>query len=326
MDLRDVVTSPEPTAPSPVGEPSPLPARAADAAISLEGVTRRQGSFALGPLDVVVPRGLVTGFVGPNGAGKTTTIRTILGMASPDAGVIDVLGAPPGTRQDRLGVVLDTLALAPGWTPLAAARVLSRFYPAWNDVRMRDLLRRFEIPAETRVSDLSRGQRVKLGLALALAHDPELLVLDEPTSGLDPVARLDVLDVFREFMVDPTHTVLFSTHVLSDLDRIADRLVVICSGRIAFAGTPDALAETYAMVRGARDDLTPRAAASLIGARLSPSGTFEGLIRTCDTALFPPSALIESPALDEAVAAWTRNADSPAGAPPTAAARPGEEH
>ena len=163
------------------------------------------------------------------------------------------------------------------------------------------------MPERTHAKDLSRGQGLKLSLALALAHDPELLVLDEPTSGIDPVARLDILDVLRDFMVDPGHSILFSTHITSDLERIADRLHVIARGRTVFDGSLDELGEHWAIVRAPLEDLDAGTRAALVGARTTRSGTLEALVATSDTALFPRSALIEEVALDEAVAAFTRS-------------------
>ena len=276
-------------------------------AIDMRGVTRHQGSFTLGPLDLRVPTGEVLGFVGPNGAGKTTTIKTLLGIVPTDSGSLRVLGGPPDRAMARTGVALDSPTLAPGWSAPQAAKALQRFYPTWNTQTFTTLLTRFEVPTHTRVKDLSRGEGLKLSLALALAHDPDLLVLDEPTSGIDPVARLDILDVLRDFMVDPTHSILFSTHITSDLERIADRLHVIARGHTVFEGTLDELGEQWAIARAPREDLDTRARSALVGARTTRSGTVEALVATTDTALLPRSAVLDEVTLDEAVAAFTRS-------------------
>ena len=276
-------------------------------AVQIRALTRRQGSFTLGPLDLTVPTGSVVGFIGPNGAGKTTTLKALLGIVPSDSGSIRVLGAPPGHAMDRIGVVFDSPALVPDWTPPVAARCLSRFHTHWDDQTFARLLARFEVPAHTCVKDLSRGQGLKLSLALALAHDPQLLVLDEPTSGIDPVARLDLLDVLRDFMVDPTHSVIFSTHITSDLERIADRLHLIARGRTVFEGSLDELGEQWAIMRAPLEDLDAAARAALVGARTTRSGTVEALVATTNTALFPSGAVIEEVTLDEAVAAFTRS-------------------
>ena len=288
--------------PAPADAARPVPA----SAIRLDAVVRRQGTFTLGPLDMTVPAGMVTGFVGPNGAGKTTAIKAMLGMVGIDAGSISVLDGAPGARRDRIGVVLDAVALPREWTAVSAARNLERFYPDWDRDLLDDLLTRLDVPARVKVKDLSRGQGVKLQLALALAHRPELLILDEPTSGLDPVARLEVLDILSDFLIAEGRTVLFSTHITSDLERIADHLRVIGAGRIRFAGTLPDLVEQWAVARGPVSALTPEAEAALVGTRRNGAGAFAGLIRTADTAVFGPDVLIEPPSIDEAVVAMTR--------------------
>ena len=289
-------------------------------AIRLDAVVRTQGSFTLGPLDMTVPVGMVTGFVGPNGAGKTTTIKAMLGMVGIDAGSIGVLDGAPGARHERIGVVLDTVALPGDWTAVSAARSLERFYPDWDRSLLDELVDRLDVPARVKVKDLSRGQGVKLQLALALAHRPELLILDEPTSGLDPVARLEVLDIFRDFLVEQGRTILFSTHITSDLERIADHLHVIDAGRTRFAGPLPDLFEQWAAARGPVSALTPEAESVLVGARRNGEGVFSGLIRISDTAVFGPDVLIETSSVDEAVAAMTRGPEPDRGCThPTAA-------
>ena len=302
--------------PAPADAARPVPA----SAIRLDAVVRRQGTFTLGPLDMTVPAGMVTGFVGPNGAGKTTAIKAMLGMVGIDAGSISVLDGAPGARRDRIGVVLDAVALPREWTAVSAARSLERFYPDWDRDLLDDLLTRLDVPARVKVKDLSRGQGVKLQLALALAHRPELLILDEPTSGLDPVARLEVLDILSDFLIAEGRTVLFSTHITSDLERIADHLRVIGAGRTRFAGTLPDLVEQWAMARGPVSALTPEAEAALVGTRRNGAGAFSGLIRTADTAVFGPDVLIEPPSIDEAVVAMTRGPE-----PDRRSARPAAE-
>ena len=302
--------------PAPADAARPVPA----SAIRLDAVVRRQGTFTLGPLDMTVPTGLVTGFVGPNGAGKTTAIKAMLGMVGIDAGSISVLDGAPGARRDRIGVVLDAVALPRDWTAVSAARNLERFYPDWDRDLLDDLLTRLDVPARVKVKDLSRGQGVKLQLALALAHRPELLILDEPTSGLDPVARLEVLDILSDFLIAEGRTVLFSTHITSDLERIADHLRVIGAGRTRFAGTLPDLVEQWAVARGPVSALTPEAEAALVGTRRNGAGAFSGLIRTADTAVFGPDVLIEPPSIDEAVVAMTRGPE-----PDRRSARPAAE-
>ncbi|MDO4258327.1 MAG: ABC transporter ATP-binding protein [Actinomycetaceae bacterium] len=286
------------TQPGEVGSPP--------ATIELSGAIRHQGSFTLGPLDVTVPAGLVTGFVGPNGAGKTTMLKAILGLVQIHSGSISVLGDPPGRHHHEVGVALDALTLSHDWTAISAEKALARFYPSWDHNMYCDLLERLEVPLKTPVKGLSRGQGMKLQLALALAQQPRLLILDEPTSGLDPAARLEVLDLFRDFMVEEDRSLLFSTHITSDLERIADHIHIISEGHMVYSGPLLQLLERWAIARGPQSSLSPQARDALVGYRISRSGTFEGLIQLADTALFDSSVLIENPALDEAVTLLSR--------------------
>lgn len=275
-----------------------------DLAIDARGLSRTQGDFVLGPVSLTVERGTVLGFVGANGSGKTTTIKTLLGMAPLDSGTATLLGAPIGQAHDRIGTVLDTPNLVPDWRPRDAARAIRPFRPGWNDQTFEELLDRFQVPRNTKIKDLSRGQGSKLSLSLALSFNPELLILDEPTSGLDPVAREDVLDALRRYMEEPDRSILFSTHIIGDLERIADRVHILRRGRTVFDDTAIALVEEHAMARGPLSALTPDARAALIGIRTN-GHTFSGLTRAEDTAAFGPDVVIEAATLADVAARYS---------------------
>jgi ABC-2 type transport system ATP-binding protein len=277
-------------------------------AVRAQGLSRTQGTFRLRALDFELPTGLVMGFVGPNGAGKTTTIKSLLGLLRTDAGQVELFdGQRPGSAavRERIGVVLDQPFVSPDWRVGGLGRRVGRFYAGWDARRFQELLDRFDLDPAARVDTLSRGQGVKLSLALALAHDPELLILDEPTSGLDPVSRADVVDLLREFMVEETHTVLFSTHITSDLDNLADLILVIDAGSLAYSGSLDGLHEEFAMVHGS-GDLSEEAGRSVLGLRRNGS-RFDGLIRTSATPLFGPSTVIDAASTDDVVVHLARS-------------------
>lgn len=261
--------------------------------ITLRGVVKRFDGFTLGPLDLTIPAGYVTGFVGANGSGKTTTIKTILGMLRPDEGTIDAPG------REAMGVVLDSVFFDPDWTPALVGRVLAPFYPAWSPSRYAELLERFAVPADRKVRDLSRGMSMKLQLAASLAHEAEVLLLDEPTSGLDPLARDELLEILAEYLLDERRSVLFSTHITSDLERIADYVAVIDGGRIVRSATRDELLAAYRMVRG-RGDAPEEVRAELYGLRENPTG-WDALAPTDVAELMPAGTLVEAPSLDELV-------------------------
>lgn len=250
--------------------------------------------FALGPLDLSVPRGYVTGLVGANGAGKTTAIKIALGLVRPDSGEVHLVD------KRRVGVVFDQPSYVADWTAAQVGRALAPFYPLWDAARFAELLAWSGIQADKKVKQLSRGMGMRLQLAVALSHGAELLVLDEPTSGLDPLARRELLDMVAEFMVDESHCVLFSTHITTDLEKIADRIVVIRAGRVVSDSTRDELLDGYRIVRGASAELTPELRGLVLGLREHGVG-WEALMATEDTATLGRRTVVEAPTLEEIV-------------------------
>ncbi|WOP18245.1 ABC transporter ATP-binding protein [Raineyella sp. LH-20] len=269
--------------------------------IDIEGLRKRRGEFVLGPVDLAVRRGYVTALVGVNGAGKTTLLRTLLGLVHADAGTVRI------PEPARIGVAFDHPFLVPDWTVRQASDAVRGFRPGWDDVRFTALCERFRLRTEEKVKELSRGESGKLMVALALAHRPDLLILDEPTSGLDPAARADLIDVLREHMAeDEGHSLLFSTHIIADLEGFADDLVLIDAGRVTYAGPADELTETYAVIRGGADELTPETAALVHGLRRSPEG-FTGIVRLAESAAFDRRVVLEQPTLDQVVVGLGRH-------------------
>ena len=222
------------------------------AAARLSGLIKRFAGFQLGPLDLVLEPGTVLALVGANGAGKTTTLNCMAGLLVPDEGAAQVFGFPvhPARKEYRgeLGYVGEEGGFYRRWSAGRNLEILARLTPAWSRDRARRLADRFGLPLGKAVRDLSRGNRTKLGLVAALAHGPRLLLLDEPTSGLDPVVRSEVLDVLWEVIEDGEHAVLYSTHVLSDISRLADELAFLRDGQIVLRTGRDELAERWRRV------------------------------------------------------------------------------
>lgn len=254
-------------------------------------------TFEVGDVSFEIPRGAVVGLVGPNGAGKTTVIRSLLGLLTPDAGRIEVLGRPAGSSEalSKTGVVLDQPTAASDWRVRSLGRRLSPFYQDWDERLFTENLDRLEVPRGQRVDELSRGQGVKLSLACALAQRPELLILDEPSSGLDPASRREVGDVIRQFMVDPRHAVLFSTHITTDLDDLADELIVLVDGRIAHRGPLLDTKEEFAMARG-----TGQVPDGTLGSQRRGEH-WSALIRVDDSAMFGPDIVIDEATIDDII-------------------------
>ncbi|AEE44427.1 ABC transporter ATP-binding protein [Cellulomonas fimi] len=274
-----------------------------DLAVAMDGVTVRVGGFALRDLTFALPTGYVLGVVGPNGAGKTTTIRTLLGILTADAGRVEVLGrtlpAPDDLRQD-VGVVLDRPTFVADWRLDQVERALRPFYRRWDRARYAELLDTFGLDRRARVASLSRGMAMKLQIAVALSHDARLLLLDEPTSGLDPVAREELIGILGDYLVDEGRSVLFSTHITTDLERIADHLLVLRDGRVVRTGTRDDVLAAYLLVRGSAEELPADGLVPLHGARRTAVGV-EALVDADDVPLLGPGVVVEPPTLDQIV-------------------------
>jgi len=205
-------------------------------AFEMKQVVKKFPDFQLGPVDLSLAPGTVLACIGPTGSGKTTTHHCLAGLLRIEAGDIRIFDRPNDLRQpawkSEIGVVSDLHAFYERWSAGKNLKFLSSFYPGWCDQRVRRLADRFKLPMEKKVKNLSTGNRVKLSLIAALAHAPKLLLLDEPTSGLDPVVRAEVLDALFDLLKDERRAILYSTHILSDISRLADELAFLVEGRI----------------------------------------------------------------------------------------------
>lgn len=218
-------------------------------AAELSGLTKRFPGFQLGPIDLVIEPGTVLALVGPNGAGKTTTLNCMAGLIVPDEGRVEVFGNPvhPTSIDFRrdIGYVGEESGFFKEWTVGRNLDYLARFMPGWSKDRASRLADRIGLPLDTKVNALSRGNQTKLALVAALSSAPRLLLLDEPTAGLDPVVRAEVLDLLWEITEDGEHAVLYSTHVLSDINRLADELVFLRDGEIILRTGREDLGENW---------------------------------------------------------------------------------
>lgn len=222
--------------------------------IEASGLAKRYDGFALEAVDLVVPVGTVIGFVGSNGAGKTTTLKLLLGLVHADGGRISLLdevvdGEVPSALKQRIGVVFDTCPFPQESMVKDVARIGRTAYPTWDAAWFAQLCERFGLAPKKKVKELSRGMGMTLSLAFALAHHPQLLILDEATAGLDPLARDEVLDLLRDFMAYDDHGILMSTHITSDLERIADEVICIDDGRIVFDLPKEAVCDEAGVAR-----------------------------------------------------------------------------
>ena len=227
--------------------------------IRIQNLTKRFEGFALEGVSFAVPRGAVVGFIGENGAGKSTTIKSILGLIRPDGGSVEVFGKDVGllTKEERgrLGAVLGDGKLPENLTAKDLDGVFRHIFARWDAAAFFAYLDRFALPRGKKIKDFSRGMRQKFALAVALSHGADVLVLDEPTAGLDPVARDEILDILYDFMQDERRTVLISSHIVSDLEKLCDYIAFIHRGRLVFFEEKDALYEKYAVLRAPLETL-----------------------------------------------------------------------
>ena len=242
------------------------------ALIEARGLTKHYDGFSLEGVDLVVNEGEVVGFVGQNGAGKSTTIKALLGLIRVDGGEGSVLGTPSdeltrassAATKERVGVVFDTVSL-PGHLRVAdVGRIYASAFASWDAHRFSQLTRDLGLDPKKAVKDLSRGMGMKLSLACALAHDPQVLILDEATAGLDPMARDEALKRLRDFVAQPGHAILMSSHITSNLERIADRVVCIDAGRIVFDLEKDAITDSAGVARCRVADLERIASSGMV--------------------------------------------------------------
>jgi len=272
--------------------------------LEVRGLNKSYETFSLKDVSFEMPKGYIMGFIGPNGAGKTTTIKSILGMARYQSGEIKMFGMDAKDNASavngRIGVVMDSPLYVDDWTMADVEAAISPFYSRWDSPKYAGLLKAFGIDAKKSVKELSRGMKVKLMIAAALSHDAKLLILDEPTSGLDPVARDELCDTLGDFVADEGNSVLFSTHITADLEKIADYITFILDGRIVYSGSKESLLEKYALVKGGLRDISAGQKKLLIGLREHATG-FEGMAETAELGKLPKNLLIEPIMLDEII-------------------------
>lgn len=226
-------------------------------AICIRGLCKHYEDFSLENLDLTVPTGTIVGFVGENGAGKTTTLKAIFGAIRTDGGSIEVLGCTDPDRLDKsqIGVVMEDSFFYETLTPRQVNSIMKSLQPGWDSAEFARLLNDYQLPEKKLIKDMSKGMRMKFRLATALAHKPKLLILDEATSGLDPVVRGEVLNYLRDYIQDESHSVLMSSHITSDLEKVADSIAYLHKGRLLFQMDRDELLEKYGVLRCSPEQL-----------------------------------------------------------------------
>ena len=271
--------------------------------IELENVTKDYGDFKLDNVTFSVPEGSVCGFIGQNGAGKTTTINLVLDIIKRNSGEIRLFGesidsGSAGLREN-IGVVFDEMGFHDFMTCRDINIMMKNIYKNWDEKVFFDYLKRFSLPSKKACGSFSRGMRMKLQIAVALSHNAKLIVMDEPTSGLDPVVRNEMLDIFREYVVEENHSILLSSHITTDIEKIADKVVFINGGKIVLSGNKDEILENHGILKCKKDELETISKSIIVNSDIGPYGA-EVLVndRRVAQKLYP-DMVIESAQLEQ---------------------------
>lgn len=267
--------------------------------------------FSLKDINLSLERGFIMGFIGPNGAGKSTTIKLILNLMERDRGEINVFGKENIKNEievkNKIGFVLDENHYYEEITIKEMKRIIAPFYKQWDDGVFNKYVKDFGLPIDRKIKELSKGMKMKFSLAVALSHNAELLIMDEPTSGLDPVVRSELLDILSDLMQDENKGVFFSTHITSDLDKIADYITFINNGEIVFSTTKDDILDNFGLVKGPKELIFDNNLYEFVGMRENQYG-FEALVQDKEKfkKLYGNKVVIEKPTLEDIMVYYTR--------------------
>lgn len=282
-----------------------------DNILEIKNLQKNYTDFSLKDISFTLPRGFIMGFIGPNGAGKSTTIKLIMNLLKKDNGEIKIFGKDhikcEKEIKNKIGFVYDQNYFYETLTVNEMKSIVAPFYAEWDDAIFTKYLKKFNVPKNKKIKDLSRGMQMKFSLAVALSHNAELIIMDEPTSGLDPLVRRNLLDILYELIQDENKGVFFSSHITSDLDRIADYITLISNGEIIFSTTKDKILDNYAIVKGSNELVNDDIKKEFIGFRENRFG-FEALVKdkVKIKKIYKDSVLIEKPTLEDIMIYHTR--------------------
>lgn len=273
-------------------------------AIEITNLTKKYNGFALENLDLTLPGGCILGLIGENGAGKSTTIKLILDMIKRDSGSIKILGRDNSKEinliKEDVGTVFDDVGIPECLNAVQVGKIMRGTFKQWNSVFYNGLLERLAVPIDKPFGKLSRGNRMKLGLAVAMSHNAKLLLLDEATSGLDPIIRDDVLDILNEFTRNEEHSVLMSSHIVSDLEKICDYVAFLHKGKLILFEEKDALLAEYGVIHCAESRLSELDPTAIKHKKITPYGA-EAIVKRSAV----PSGTELSPISIEELFVWT---------------------
>jgi len=281
--------------------------------LEIKNLTKEYKNFKLDNISFNIEKGYIMGFIGENGAGKTTTIKLIMNLLSRDCGEIKVFGKDNVRYEreikERIAFVYDDCFYYENLSVKDNGKMISNFYKKWDWKVFTNYLKKFNLDEKQKVKELSKGMKMKFAIAIALSHKAEFIILDEPTSGLDPVMRRQVLDIFQQVIEDENVGILISSHITSDLEKIADHITYIKKGKIVFSmSTPD-LEEEYKIIKGNLNLLKDIDINLIYGLRETPYG-FEGLIREISKidSKIRHQLVIEKPTIEEIMVSINKGA------------------
>lgn len=245
-------------------------------AIEIKGLTKKYDGYTLDNVSFSVPKGTIMGFVGQNGAGKSTTIKAILHIIDADGGDVKILGMDylkdEKKIKEEVAVVFDEMPFQEGFTANAINKMFSGFFANWSEETFFAYLDRFGLPRKKKIGKFSKGMKMKLQIATALSRNAKLLIMDEATTGLDPIVRNEMLDVFREYLQDEEKSILMSSHITSDLEKIADGITFIDKGKILLCGYKDEIIENHGIIKCTKEDFEKINRDDFISARVNDFG------------------------------------------------------
>ncbi|PWA06014.1 sodium ABC transporter ATP-binding protein [Pueribacillus theae] len=272
--------------------------------VEFKNVTKKFKDFSVKNMDLQVKKGFVTGFIGANGAGKSTTIKMMMNLLKPDAGEVKLFGLEYAAHEkeikERIGFVYDGNVFFEGMNLKDIKHIIAPAYKHWDDTLFYQYVEQFELPLNKAMKTFSKGMQMKASLAIALSHHAELIIMDEPTAGLDPIFRRELLVLLQELMVDDNRTIFFSTHITTDLDRIADYIAFIQRGELVFNQSIHDVAENYALVKGGMELLDRDTEKAFVHVHRAPTG-FEALTDNIKAVknIFGDSVVIEQASLED---------------------------
>ncbi|MEH7458279.1 ABC transporter ATP-binding protein [Bacillus sp. JJ1127] len=272
--------------------------------VELHNVSKTFQGFSIEQLNLQIKKGFVTGFIGANGTGKSTTIKMMMNLLKPDAGEIKIFGLDYASHEkeikERIGFVFDSNVFYEGLNLKDIKRMVAPAYKNWDETIFKRYVEQFELPMNKAIKTFSKGMQMKASLALALSHHAELIIMDEPTAGLDPIFRRELLNLLHELMLDGNRTIFFSTHITTDLDRIADFIAFLKKGQLMFNQSIHEVEENYALVKGSTDLLDRDTEKAFINIHRAPTG-FEALTNNVAEVeqIFGNEVMIERASLED---------------------------